>query len=78
MFSTPHDEVALVLMGTQGTNNNLSNELCGYEHISEAFDMGLTNWQMLRILENEIKPSNCEADWLDAIVIGMDVLKRNR
>ncbi|KAL1396656.1 hypothetical protein pipiens_010376 [Culex pipiens pipiens] len=55
--SKPHDEVGLVLMGTDDTSNQLNVECGGYEHIAEAFELGPSNWKMLRILESRIQPS---------------------
>lgn len=76
IFTTPKDEIALILIGTDCTNNVLNNTLGDYEHISVAFNLEQTNWQMLKILEKEIVgPSNSEADWLDALIVAMDFLK---
>lgn len=79
IFTTPKDEIGLILIGTDGTNNvlNISEDTLGdYENISVAFNLEQTNWQMLRILEREIVgPSNSEGDWLSALVVAMDFLK---
>lgn len=76
MFTTPKDEIALILIGTDCTNNVLNTTLGDYEHISVAFNLEQTNWQMLRILEREIEaPTSSEGDWLDALIVAMDFLK---
>lgn len=62
-------------MGTGATNNQL-NAMGGYDHITEAFDIAITNFQMLRILEKDIKSNNIvEADWLDALIFAVNFLK---
>lgn len=75
IFSKPKDEIGLILMGTNSTHNNLHTTLGGYENISEAFDIGTTNWQMLKILDKEISSNNNDADWLDALIVAMDFMK---
>lgn len=67
--------MGLVLIGTDSTNNKLANDGAGYEHISVGFDLAMPTWQMLRILEKEIQPQRSEADWLDGIIVAMDLLK---
>lgn len=62
-------------MGTDASNNNLNRTLGGYLNISEAFDIALPNWQMLRILDKEISIQKAEADWLDALIVAMDFMK---
>lgn len=74
IFSTPHDEVGMLLMGTALAENRLRTAHGGYGHICEAFDLQCTNWHMLRVLENEIERGQCAADWLDAIVVALDML----
>lgn len=75
IFSKPQDEVGLLLMGTEKTNNQLNIEYGGYEHISEAFELNPSNWQMLRIMEKQVHASNVNADWFDALVVAMNFLK---
>lgn len=75
IFSKPQDEVGLLLMGTEETNNQLNIEYGGYQHISEAFELNPSNWQMLRIMEKQVLPSNVNADWFDALVVAMNFLK---
>ncbi|KAG4070343.1 hypothetical protein HA402_006485 [Bradysia odoriphaga] len=80
IFTKPNDEIGLILIGTDVTNNvlNDSKDILGnYDHISVAFDLEPTNWQMLEILEREIvEPSNSEGDWLSALIVAMDFLER--
>ncbi|XP_019526576.3 X-ray repair cross-complementing protein 5 [Aedes albopictus] len=75
IFSKPQDEVGLVLMGTDDTNNQLNVEYGGYHHISEAFELNPSNWQMLRVLEKQVHASKVNGDWFDALVVAMNFLK---
>lgn len=76
LFTKPKDEVSLLLIGTEITDNELNEELGGYEHISNGFPMALTNWKMINYLEKSIDPpnENITADWLDGIVVAMNCL----
>lgn len=65
-------------MGTEETENDLNIECDDYEHIKFGFDLAPTDWNMLRFIEHRLhRPNaNFEADWLDAIVVAMDYLKK--
>uniref|UniRef100_A0A182T995 Ku domain-containing protein n=1 Tax=Anopheles maculatus TaxID=74869 RepID=A0A182T995_9DIPT len=65
----------IVLFGTKETNNQLNVELGGYEHITEAFELKQANWQTLRILQNQVKRSNVEGCWFDALIVAGNVLQ---
>lgn len=67
----------MILMGTDESNNNLHKELGSYENISEAFELQTGNWQMLRILDKEVQTRKNRADWLDALIVAMDFMKRS-
>lgn len=77
LFTKPKDEVSLLLIGTEITDNDLNEELGGYDHISTGFPMEATNWKMIRYVEKSIDPPNdsITADWLDGIVVAMNYLK---
>lgn len=65
------------MIGTEITDNDLSEELGGYEHISTGFPMETTNWKMIKYVEKSIDPpsESITADWLDGIVVAMSYLK---
>lgn len=65
-------------MGTDATSNNLNNTLEGYEHIVLANDLEQTHWSMLQLLEREVSTGQFDADWLDAIIVAIDLLKLHR
>lgn len=77
LFTKPKDEVSLLLIGTEITDNDLNEELGGYEHISTGFPMEATNWKMIKYVEKSIDPpsDSITADWLDGIVVAMNYLK---
>lgn len=66
----------MILMGTNGTDNELNTEYGGYEHISNGFTNGAITWNMLKYVEASVEPTTeGTADWLDAIVVAMNNLK---
>lgn len=81
IFSMPHDEVGMLLMGANSTDNQLHNDDGdGYRHICEAFDVQCTSWHMMRMLDSQIEAGRTpgRSDWLDAIVVALDMLNRHR
>lgn len=59
MLFGKHDEIGLVLFGTQETNNQLSAD--GYENISVVHSITTPDLDLLRLIE-KIEPGNAEAD----------------
>ncbi|XP_073251485.1 X-ray repair cross-complementing protein 5-like isoform X1 [Porites lutea] len=76
MFANTKDEFALVLFGTEGTSNSLNDKMkAGYENITVARHLGLPDLEMLQFIHSQITPGNVETDFIDAIVVGMDLLR---
>lgn len=77
LFTKPKDEIALLLFGTETTDNDLNEEVDGhYEHISKGFPMEPVNWNMIRYVKSIDSPSHgVIVDWLDGIMVAMDYLK---
>ncbi|XP_022238989.1 X-ray repair cross-complementing protein 5-like [Limulus polyphemus] len=74
IFSESKDEFALVLLGTQETANNLADTESGeYCHITVARNLKQADWKLLQFVQ-DIEVSMVSADFVDGIVIGMDVL----
>lgn len=67
------DEVGLVIFGVREASNELYDELGGYENVSVLRSIQLVDDDLLKILEN--LPEGSEpGDYLDAVVVGMDML----
>lgn len=65
IWSKPKDEIALILMGTPETENELNSSLGGYENIVEKCGLKTPNFQMLRTLEMTVDAnSDWTGDWL--------------
>lgn len=74
----PNDEVGLLLMGTDATDNPMNAAHGGYEHICEAFDVQCTTWHMLEVITSQVERGRHPGDWLDAILVALDMFNRHR
>ncbi|XP_068705465.1 X-ray repair cross-complementing protein 5-like [Montipora foliosa] len=75
MFANTKDEFGLILFGTEETSNRLNDKEGGYENISVVRHLALPDLEMLRFVHSQITPGNVETDFIDAIVVGMDLLR---
>ena len=71
LFSESKDDVAVVLLGSEETNNNL-----GYEGVN-VIERGLApaDWDLIAFLREHVTGSDMETDWLDGVTVACDVLK---
>jgi len=64
------DEVALILLGSDETENSLN-----YKNIKVTHSLALPSWEMVQFVDDQ-KGTTVNGDWLDAVVVAMDVLKK--
>ncbi|XP_072300500.1 X-ray repair cross-complementing protein 5 isoform X1 [Eucyclogobius newberryi] len=74
VFAETKDELALVLFGTDRTKNSLQQD-DQYQHISVHRHLMMPDFDLLEEIANQIQPENQQADWLDALVVCMDLLQ---
>ncbi|MFT7807995.1 X-ray repair cross-complementing protein 5 isoform X1 [Arapaima gigas] len=75
VFAENKDEVGLVLFGTDGTKNPLAAS-GQYQNISVHRHLMIPDIELLEEIQNSIQPGNKQADWLDALVVCMDLLQK--
>ncbi|XP_072788139.1 X-ray repair cross-complementing protein 5 isoform X3 [Taeniopygia guttata] len=75
VFAESKDEVAVVLFGTNGTRNDLASE-DQYQNITVHRSLMLPDFDLLEDIQNVIKAGSEQADFLDAIIVCMDLLQR--
>ncbi|XP_006867919.1 PREDICTED: X-ray repair cross-complementing protein 5 [Chrysochloris asiatica] len=75
VFAESKDEVALVLFGTDGTENALACE-DQYQNITVHRHLMLPDFDLLEDIESQIQPGSQHADVLDALVVCMDVIQQ--
>ncbi|KAI5943643.1 X-ray repair cross-complementing protein 5 [Manis javanica] len=75
VFAARKDEIALVLFGTDGTKNALA---CKdqYQNITVHRHLMLPDFDLLEDIERKIQPGSQQADFLDALIVCMDVIKQ--
>lgn len=64
MFQESKDELALILYGTEESQNDLADE-SNYQHISVVFPLGAANWHLfeeIQKIQAGNQPADCE--WL--------------
>ncbi|CAF2593188.1 unnamed protein product [Rotaria sp. Silwood2] len=74
MFQESKDELALILYGSDETNNELADEN-SYQNVNVTFSLSPANWHLFEEIQ-KIKPGNGPADLVDAIVVAADHLRR--
>ncbi|NXA25360.1 XRCC5 protein, partial [Ibidorhyncha struthersii] len=74
VFAESKDEVAVVLFGTAGTRNALANG-DQYQNITVHRSLMLPDFDLLEDIQDGIKPGSEQADFLDAIIVCMDLLQ---
>uniref|UniRef100_A0A8C1TM43 X-ray repair cross-complementing protein 5 n=1 Tax=Cyprinus carpio TaxID=7962 RepID=A0A8C1TM43_CYPCA len=75
VFAENKDEVGLVLFGTDGTKNRLAKD-GQYENITVHRHLMMPDFELLEEIESELQPGGQQADWLDALVVCMDLLQQ--
>ncbi|NXV98777.1 XRCC5 protein, partial [Fregetta grallaria] len=75
VFAESKDEVAVVLFGTDGTRNDLASG-DQYQNITVYRSLMLPDFDLLEDIQDVIKPGSEQADFLDAIIVCMDLLQK--
>ncbi len=70
MFSESKDEIALILLGTPDTANDLADGE-SYQNITVARPLGTVNWELLQFVENDVQPSNLSGDCILGFITGV-------
>lgn len=75
VFAESKDEIAVVLFGTDGTDNALADE-DQYQNISVHRHLIMPDFDLLEEIQDVIQPGNQQADFLDALIVSMDILQK--
>lgn len=74
IFSESKDEIALILSGTPQTDNQLAQAIKNeYLNISVQYNLQTASWDLIQYVQN-IEGTTITADYVDALVVAMDVL----
>lgn len=61
MFAESKDEIALILVGSEETDNPLA-EADTYQNIAIANPLGIVDFDFLQLVQNDVKPSTVSGD----------------
>ncbi|XP_008937038.1 PREDICTED: X-ray repair cross-complementing protein 5 [Merops nubicus] len=75
VFAESKDEVAVVLFGTDDTRNDLACE-DQYQNITIHRSLMLPDFDLMEDIQDVIKAGSEQADFLDAIIVCMDLLQK--
>ncbi|XP_062047360.1 X-ray repair cross-complementing protein 5 [Lepus europaeus] len=75
VFAESKDEIALVLFGTDDTKNALADG-DQYQNITVHRHLMLPDFDLLEDIDSKIQPGSQQADFLDALIVCMDVIQR--
>ncbi|KAH1250395.1 ATP-dependent DNA helicase 2 subunit KU80 [Glycine max] len=71
LIYSKYDEVGIVLFGTEDTNNELTTEVGGYQHVVVLKNIKVVDGDIVEALQQLPRGTT---DVLDAVIVGMDVL----
>ncbi|KAL0603214.1 X-ray repair cross-complementing protein 5 [Plecturocebus cupreus] len=74
VFAENKDKIALVLFGMDGTENPPSGG-DQYQNITVHRHLMLSDFDLLEDIESKIQPGSQQADFLDALIVSMDVIQ---
>ncbi|KAG7266059.1 hypothetical protein CRUP_006989, partial [Coryphaenoides rupestris] len=75
VFAENKDELGLVLFGTDATNNQLAHD-GQYQNITVHRKLMVPDFELLEEIEHQVHPQSQHADWLDALVVSMDLIQK--
>ncbi|XP_016184209.1 ATP-dependent DNA helicase 2 subunit KU80 [Arachis ipaensis] len=73
LIFTKYDEVGVVLFGTEDTDNELTEEVGGYQHVVVLKNIKVVEGDIVEALQ-QLPRGATHGDFLDAIIVGMDML----
>lgn len=75
VFAESKDEIAVILFGTDETDNPLADG-DQYQNISVQRHLMMPDFELLEEIQNVIEPGNQQADFLDALIVSMDIMQK--
>ncbi|XP_054815286.1 ATP-dependent DNA helicase 2 subunit KU80 isoform X2 [Prosopis cineraria] len=73
LIHSKYDEAGIVLFGTKETDNELTAEVGGYEHVMVLKNIKVVDGDIVDALQ-QLPRGPASGDFLDAIIVGMDML----
>ncbi|KAI4356806.1 hypothetical protein L6164_000794 [Bauhinia variegata] len=73
LIYSKYDEVGVVLFGTRETDNELTKEVGGYQHVMVLKNIKVVDGDIVDALQ-QLPRGTTDGDFLDAVIVGMDML----
>ncbi|KOM31301.1 hypothetical protein LR48_Vigan01g085600 [Vigna angularis] len=73
MIYSKNDEVGIVLFGAEDTDNELTTEVGGYQHVVVLKKIKVVDGDIHEALQ-QLPRGTTDGDFLDAVIVGMDML----
>ncbi|MED6160577.1 ATP-dependent DNA helicase II subunit 2 [Stylosanthes scabra] len=73
LIFTKYDEVGVVLFGTEDTDNELTAEVGGYQHVVVLKNIKVVDGDIVEAVQ-QLPRGTTHGDFLDAIIVGVDML----
>ncbi|GLU03848.1 hypothetical protein SLE2022_210230 [Rubroshorea leprosula] len=73
LIYSKNDEVGVVVFGTEETNNELTKEVGGYDHVVVLQNIKVVDGDLVEAVQH-VPRGTVNGDFLDAIIVGMDML----
>ncbi|XP_034247573.1 X-ray repair cross-complementing protein 5 isoform X2 [Thrips palmi] len=74
IFTRSKDEIGLILLGSEDTNNPLANDE-NYNNIEIRHQLQCANWRMVQTISSFKKGTSVDGDWLDALIVAADFMR---
>ncbi|WJX49311.1 ATP-dependent DNA helicase II subunit 2 [Trifolium repens] len=73
LIYSKYDEVGIVLFGTEDTDNELTTEVGGYQHVVVSKNSKVVDGDIVEALQ-QLPRGTADGDFLDAVIVAMDML----
>lgn len=72
IFSSPTDEIGIILFGCKESLNSLNSSGLGFEGIVEVGSLEVPTWEMLRKLDKIEANNDSNVDWIDSLLVALE------
>lgn len=75
IYSSPADEIGVILFGCKDTENSLNSSGLGFEGIKEMGPLQVATWEMLRKLYQVEAEKDSNKDWIDGLLVALNYVR---
>lgn len=75
IFSSPADEVGVILFGSKKTQNALNSDSLGFEGIYEVDGLKCASWELLRTLDKVQANKKSNVSWIDGLLVALNYVR---